>query len=88
MRGRDKRARQMMTITNKGYEAMKNGEPRIAPYKGYRALSMPRNYAWLDGWDCAFREELEARSKNESEPPTEPEVSPKPAKPVLQSICN
>lgn len=50
-----------MTITRKGYDAMLAGQPRIPPYTGYRPLARRRNKYWLEGWDCAYREELEKR---------------------------
>ena len=56
-----------MAITRKGYDAMLAGQPRIPPYTVYKPLARRRNRHWLEGWDCAYREELEKRMAKPSE---------------------
>ena len=56
-----------MAITRKGYDAMLAGQPRVPPYSGYKPLVQRRNKHWLEGWDCAYREELERRANQPEE---------------------
>lgn len=47
----------LYSVTVKGYDAFKSGNPCTPPYAVSKGFNSHRRKAWIEGWLCAQREE-------------------------------